>query len=183
MDWRVIGMEALFRVASQVSSPLAYGGLVAMMFFLILKQIVAKNIFPSLTRAVGGDLLKLIIQRLFILALVAMILGFIGFIFTTAMSAADKTRGQNSINVTLQDGMTFKEAAEFLADLEHFTVDVSATCDQSALNANVRGGQIRGKSTVELIELLRLRLKDSGTRLNYRVTKAQDRGVYEITCN
>lgn len=176
-------MEGLFRIASQVSSPLALGGLIATIFFLILRQIIAKNIFPELTRAVGGDILKLIIERLFLLALIAMILGFIGFVFTTVWSGTGKTKGQDSINVTLQSNMTFKQATEFLADLDHFTVDFKEDCDEAALNAEVRGGQIKGKSTVELIELLRLRLKGSRTRLNYRVTKLQDRGVYEIACN
>src|SRR5881275_414846 len=117
-------MEELLRVASQVSSPLALGGLFAAIFFLILRQIIAKNIFPELNKAVGGDILKLIIERLFILALIAMILGFIGYIF-----AAGKTKGADYISVALPNNMTLKEATRRIADIDHFTVDFKERCD------------------------------------------------------
>lgn len=73
-------MGKIFDIASQVSTPLALGGFFAAVVFFIFRQIVAKNIFPRLTAAIGADILKLIIERLFILSLVAMILGFIAFI-------------------------------------------------------------------------------------------------------
>lgn len=75
-----MNVEKIFEIASQVSTPLALGGFFAAVVFLIFRQIVAKNIFPRLTASFGADILKLIIERLFILSLVAMILGFIAFI-------------------------------------------------------------------------------------------------------
>jgi hypothetical protein len=79
-------MNSLFEIASRASTPLALGGLAAAVLFLIFRQIVAKDIFPPLTRAVGADILKLIIDRLFILALLAVVLGFLGYVLTRANS-------------------------------------------------------------------------------------------------
>jgi len=49
-------------------------------FFFIARQIIAKNIFPKLTQALGGEILLVIINKSFVLALVAMILGFIAYV-------------------------------------------------------------------------------------------------------
>lgn len=73
-------MGKIFEIASQVSTPLALAGFFAAVLFFVFRQIVAKNIFPRLTAAIGADLLRLIIDRLFVLALVAMLLGFAGYI-------------------------------------------------------------------------------------------------------
>lgn len=75
-------MDTVFEIATRVSTPLALGGFFAAALFLIFRQIVARNIFPRLTQALGADILKTIIERLFFLALVAMILGFVAFILT-----------------------------------------------------------------------------------------------------
>jgi len=75
-------MNGLFETASRISTPLALAGFFAAAFFLVVRQIIAKNIFPTLTRQLSGDILKLIIDRLFVLSLVAMVLGFAGFVMT-----------------------------------------------------------------------------------------------------
>lgn len=70
----------IFDIASHVSTPLALAGLFAAAVFFIFRQILAKNIFPQLTAAIGADVLRLVIDRLFLLALVAMVLGFVGYV-------------------------------------------------------------------------------------------------------
>lgn len=77
-------MTEIIEIATNVSTPLALGGLVAAIFFFILRKIVAKNIFPKLTKSLGAGILKLIIERLFVLALVAMVLGFAGYVIDIA---------------------------------------------------------------------------------------------------
>lgn len=79
-------MAAIVEIATKVSTPLALGGLVAAFMFFLLRQILAKNVFPKLTKALGADILKLIIDRLFVLSLVAMVLGFAGFFFSKALA-------------------------------------------------------------------------------------------------
>jgi hypothetical protein len=173
-------MERLLEIASNVSTPLALSGLIAAIFFLVLRQIVAKNIFPQLTSAVGGKLLKLIVERLFVLALIAMVLGFAGYIVTTAFPK--EVKPPDSITVNLPAGLTLRSAIKFLAQIENFSADIKESCNGPFMETEVEGGPLMGKSTVELIELLRLHLKDSPARLSYQVTKIPEKGVYEISC-
>jgi hypothetical protein len=72
-------MKELLEVASQVSTPLALGGLIAAILFLTLRQFIAKGVFPKLTRAVGSKVVIFIITGLFVLAFAAMVLGFVGY--------------------------------------------------------------------------------------------------------
>ncbi len=89
-------MEKIFEIASQVSTPLALAGFFAALVFFIFRQIVAKNIFPRLTATIGADLLKLIIDRLFVLALVAMVLGFVGYVVPPLFSPKAPQTGEIS---------------------------------------------------------------------------------------
>jgi len=73
-------MSAIVEIATKVSTPLALGGLVATLLFYTLHQILAKNIFPKFTKAVGAGIVRLIIERMFRLTSIAMVLGFAGFL-------------------------------------------------------------------------------------------------------
>jgi hypothetical protein len=73
-------MKQLLETASSLSTPLALAGFFAALFFIIVRQLIARNIFPVLTKQLSTDIFKLIINRFFVLSLVAMILGFIGFL-------------------------------------------------------------------------------------------------------
>lgn len=96
-------MQGLFDTASRISTPLALAGFFATAFFLIVRAIIAKNIFPTLTKQLSGDIIKQIIDRFFILSLVAMVLGFVGFVVTRMAAATDndsKTVHARSLLVT-----------------------------------------------------------------------------------
>lgn len=75
-------MASVLNVATSVSTPLMVAGFLAGAFFLILRQILKMDLFPVLTRQVATDIIKLIIERLFTLAMVALVLGFAGFVVT-----------------------------------------------------------------------------------------------------
>jgi cbb3-type cytochrome oxidase subunit 3 len=100
-------MERVFEIATSVASPLALGGFFAAVVFFIFRQIIAKNIFPSLTASHGAAVLRLIIERLFVLALVAMILGFIAYLVLTilpkqtAAAASEASVASRTITVPL----------------------------------------------------------------------------------
>jgi len=72
----------IFELAHSVSTPLALSGFFAAVVFYIFRQIIARNLFPKLNAALGANILTLVIERLFLLALVAMILGFVAYILT-----------------------------------------------------------------------------------------------------
>ncbi len=73
-------MQEIFEIASNLSTPLALGGFFAAVVFFIFRQILKKNFFPTLTKSHSAEIIKTIIDRLFVLALVAMVLGFAGYI-------------------------------------------------------------------------------------------------------
>jgi hypothetical protein len=80
-------MKDIIEIASRISSPLALSGLIASILFFLFRQILAKDIFPKLIRSDSVSLLRTIIDRLFILALIAMILGFLGYLIQRAPRA------------------------------------------------------------------------------------------------
>jgi hypothetical protein len=75
-------MSNILEIATNVSTPLMVAGFLTGAFFLILRQILQKDLFPALTRQLSADIIRLIIERLFTLALVALVLGFAGFALT-----------------------------------------------------------------------------------------------------
>lgn len=75
-------MERLFEVASSISTPLGLGGFFAAVIFYIFKQVLTKDFLRQMTSAHSADVIKLIVERLFVLALIAMILGFVAYLVT-----------------------------------------------------------------------------------------------------
>lgn len=73
-------MNTLFEIASAVKTPLALAGIVVVVLYLIFKGILKLNIYPELTRRDTFQLLNRIMTYLFILALIAIVLGFIAYI-------------------------------------------------------------------------------------------------------
>jgi len=84
-------VNQILQTATSIRTPLALGGMFAAILFFLLRQMLAKNIFPALSRNHGAEVIKLIIDRLFVLALVAMVLGFAGYLVTEFPS----THGEN----------------------------------------------------------------------------------------
>lgn len=72
-------MEKLVEIAANISTPIRLGGLFAAIFFLIAKQLIKSDLFSRLSKQHSSDIIKIIIDRLFILSLVAMVLGFAGY--------------------------------------------------------------------------------------------------------
>ena len=73
-------MNEIFTIATKISTPLVLAGFLAAAFFLIVKLLIEKNVFPKLTHRLSSAIIKLIINRFFVLSLFAMILGFSGFV-------------------------------------------------------------------------------------------------------
>jgi hypothetical protein len=75
-------METIIEIASRISTPLALAGLLAAFLFFIFRQIINTGILPELTKKAGGTIILAIINKLFVLALGAMVLGFGGYVLT-----------------------------------------------------------------------------------------------------
>lgn len=130
-------MDKIFELATSISTPLALSGFFAAIVFYIFRQIVAKNIFPKLTAAVGARVLRFIIEKLFILALVAMVLGFIAYLATVLLPHRPEAGSEQSRLETL------------VGDLE------SSSMERRILSASLLGN-IEPKSGNEADNLVRV---------------------------
>ncbi len=72
-------MEKLFEIATSIKTPLALGGLIAVIFFFIIKKIINKIDIPKSVQ-IRADILKKIINFSFMLAIFSVILGFFGYV-------------------------------------------------------------------------------------------------------
>ncbi len=75
-------MQDVFEITSHISTPLMLAGIFASVLFFIFRQILKKKIFPSFTKAAGYEVIKTIIDKIFLLALVSMFFGFAGYVIT-----------------------------------------------------------------------------------------------------
>lgn len=73
-------MNALFEIAAGLSTPLALGGFIAAALFFIFRQVLSLPILANLARKETTDIIKQILLYLFVLSLVAMVLGFAGYV-------------------------------------------------------------------------------------------------------
>ena len=73
-------MDRILAIATKVATPLALGGLIVGVFFLILRQIISAGLIPQVTSETGGMILLRIINGFIVLALVATVLGFLGYL-------------------------------------------------------------------------------------------------------
>lgn len=97
-------------------------------------------------------------------------------------SVSNDMKPPDSISVNLPEGLTLRRAIKFLAQIDNFTADFKANCNNKLLETEVEGGALMAASTVEMIELLRLRLKNPRQQATYRVEKKPEKGTYEISC-
>jgi hypothetical protein len=120
-------MDKILHFASDISQPLGIAGILAAATFLIFRQIIQKNIFPTLTKNLSADIITLIIKRLSMLALVSMVLGFAGFALSLIYkqsSVRDAAPAQSSQEITfsgrVMDAMTAQiiEGAEISVRVE-----------------------------------------------------------------
>ena len=172
-------MSSIFEITSKVSTPLALGGVVVAILFFILRQIIKKNIFPKLTIALAGTIIQSIINKLFILALVAIVLGFAGY--TVALFVPTLKMPPNSVKLSLPSEISFQEAVKMIAANDGNTA-VFSNCTDALLGTKLESGEFGGKTPTELIEALQYRFINSDRAGKYRVKHFKDRGIYEIRC-
>jgi hypothetical protein len=73
-------VNKILAIATRVGTPLGLGGLIAGFFFFIVKLVISAGLIPQMTSQTGGIILLRIINGFIILSLVAVVLGFVGFV-------------------------------------------------------------------------------------------------------
>jgi hypothetical protein len=130
---------------------------------------------------------KLLISGIGIMVLAVTLVGvYKAFVDTKSVVLPGSGPGDgttsDSVTVNLPDGLTLRSAIKFLAQIDSLTADFKQ-CNEQLLTTEVEGGPLTGKSTLELIELLKLRLKRPGSSVNFQVARMPQKGTYEISCN
>ncbi|HCN31188.1 MAG TPA: hypothetical protein DIT64_21245 [Verrucomicrobiales bacterium] len=170
-------MNQVIEIAFKVSTPLALGGLLAAFAFYIFKAIIEKKIFPKLTAKLSGTILLAIINRIFVLALVAMILGFFGY----ALAFFAKKYAP-SVSISFPEGMTLGAAIEMTEIAGGHTV-VIQDCAEAVLAAKIQAGQMSGATFKDILHTLQHRLVNPAPAVRYRVTHDESTDTYEIHCD
>jgi len=95
-----VNLQELIKLILKIKTPLTLAGLVIVVFYALYKEILSLPIFGN----IGGNstflIIEDIISKVFWLALVALILGIVGFLFTFMIEHKNK---QLASNVSLID--------------------------------------------------------------------------------
>jgi hypothetical protein len=172
-------VRGIFAIASNISTPLALAGFFAATLFFILWRLISKGIIVSISRSASGRAVELILMYLFVLSLVAMILGFVGFIVVHATPAQGRSPDSETVNIP--PGLTLGTSIKMLTDMDDAVVSFEPSCTKSIQDQPVASGPLSAKTTVALIEQLGYRL-ESRREISLRARKDPERGVYDISC-
>jgi hypothetical protein len=74
------GMDDILKIATGISTPLMLAGFIAASLLLIARQIIKSNLFTQVSQTASGNLIKHLIDRFFVLAILSMVLGFSGYV-------------------------------------------------------------------------------------------------------
>jgi hypothetical protein len=111
-------MDEIIRTAANISTPLALAGTICAFFFLIIRIILERKLIPQLPKVVAYSAVKFIVNRLFWLSLIAVVLGFLGFIASSSFPIAEKAVTANKSNDTLVFTEQMREIDELRKRLE-----------------------------------------------------------------
>ena len=174
-------MDSILRIAASVHTPLALGGLIAGILFLVFRQIIAKDIFGSLAGPDTKDVIVRVIDKLFYLALVAVVLGFVAYILPKVVTARGGQISPDYVDVGLDADKSLEEVITKVAAARNVTVVIpDQHCQQNVHAAVLEKGDHSGNNMKEFLENLKDRVKGSG--INYTVRQEGARR-YEIVCN
>ncbi len=120
-------------------------------------------------------------EQVFLEAIVVFCIFLLALLIAT-IRFAKASVPSDSIAVTIADDRTVRANVQYLAQLDGYTVDFTTSCRESFLDARVQSATLKGKSTLELIDLVGLYLKKPQLKQPYSVAKLPDRGMYAIMC-
>lgn len=172
-------MGNILEIAAKVSTPLALSGLIIGALFLIFRQVLSMNIFPQLSRQLGGKIIIKIINTFLTLALVAIVLGFISYVLPTIINAYYPKLDHEYVNIGTDEEQPLEKVVHAVAAGRNVTINFNQNCDQSVRSSMIEAGDHEGKNIKELLENLKQRVK--GRSINYYVTQEGERR-YEIIC-
>lgn len=192
-------MQNIFEIASKISTPMALAGLFAAVLFFTIRKMLSVGVFPAISKAASGRIIKLIIDRLFILSLLAMLLGFIGYALSFYAPLPSPSLTPEKVSQVRYVNSLFECAQELRRNREHLA-ELRMFIDSKTLKQPV--GQLSADKTLaflgefydkamkdsygeeKYIYQLALRLQDASRllgNLKGRANFAQWNNTYEMT--
>jgi hypothetical protein len=168
-------VKQFLAVATRVGTPLALGGLIIGVFFLIVRLVISAGLIPQVTVESGGTILLRIINGFIILSLVAVVLGFLGFWLRIRYPKINP----NYVNFTSPQEYSLSQLVAVIAAKRNVTINFNSNCDESVRKARIEPGNHEGRDMKHLLESLKQRVK--GQSISYAVKKEDDKR-YEIVC-
>lgn len=93
-------LQGILNLAAKVKTPLSLTGLIIVVLYAIYRQVLSLNVFENVGSNATFLILEDILDKLFWLALVALILGIISYLVTTFLA---HKKQEHSSNVVLID--------------------------------------------------------------------------------
>ena len=168
-------MNKILVFATRVGTPVALGGLIIGVFFLIVRLIISTGLIPQVTVDMGGTILLRIINGFIILSLVAVVLGFVGYWIRIRNPKIDP----HYVNFETPHEYSLSQLVAFIATQRNVTINFSSNCDELVRQARIEPGKHEGRDMKHLLESLKQRVK--GQSINYAVKREDDKR-YEIVC-
>src|SRR6266566_2224794 len=100
-------MDRILEIGSRISTPLGIAGFAVGGVLLIVWAAIKGGRLPSVTRQVSGVLLACVVRYLFVLALVALALGGVGFLIPVFRSATAQASDKQISGTILYPNGTF----------------------------------------------------------------------------
>jgi hypothetical protein len=100
--------EKLFAIASTVRTPLTLGGLIVIVFYFLYEKVLSLNIFSQMDASGTRAVVELVLNRVFVLALVITVLGIVSYLITYFFKPATRRLESDVhlIDATLTQGKT-----------------------------------------------------------------------------
>jgi hypothetical protein len=172
-------MDRILEIASRVSTPIALAGLIVGVLLLVFLRILRPQIVPQLDGTAGAQTVKSIIHWLGVLAVV-------GVLCASATSILAKMVGvtpEDSYRGNIPANLSLKSAARWVAETEPgFSVEFGANCIEAVLESKVSGGTLAAGSIARAIEKLPRTVISPKSQVDFRVTRSEERGLYEVDC-
>jgi hypothetical protein len=97
-------MQEIFNLVTKINNPLALAGFLSAILLYSIKYIIDAKIIPQVDGASAFPAIKIIVDRLFILALIAVILAFIGYLSAMILPSVYPINPQSpSANLDIPD--------------------------------------------------------------------------------
>lgn len=138
-------MNQLVNIASSISTPLALGGLLATIIFAVIIELIRKNKLGTVSSQASAAIIKMIIDKLFILSLVAMVLGFTGYVIQIVYNTHHQSI---PAHITTDDNSSAYEEQVYEYDLSYLT-------DSSMINnSNTHEEEVDYRDLIKKIHFL-----------------------------